>query len=132
MWLSLAAFLLAFVAVVRFTSLTIPPALSKYAGIAVLAGLDVLVSGARSLLEGRYHTATFLTGLLGHLVAAVLVVYLGAVVGLDLVLAVSVALGISLFWNLLAYQRQLVGKLTGGETSTGEPPDATYPLHPPC
>jgi len=109
-----------------------PPSLSKYAGIALLAGLDVLVSGARSLLEGRYHTTTFLTGLLGHLVAAVLVVYLGAVVGLDLVLAVSVALGISLFWNLLSYQRQLVRKLTGEDVSPGDSSDSMYHLHPPC
>ena len=78
----------------------IAPALADYVAIAVVAGFDALVGALRSRLEHRFDEAVFLSGFFANMVLAASLAYFGDRIGVDLYLAVVVALGIRIFTNL--------------------------------
>jgi len=72
----------------------------------VLAGLDSVFGGIRAGVEKRFRSDVFLSGFLVNMVLAVLLVYLGTVIGVpDLYLAAVVALGGRMFLNLSVIRR---------------------------
>jgi small basic protein len=89
-----AGFLLAYY---RFS---IPSAWADYAAIAILAGLDALIGAVRARLENQFDEAVFVSGFFVNMGLAILLAYLGDKLGVDLYLAVVVALGIRIFTNL--------------------------------
>ncbi len=78
----------------------IGPSWSQYTAIAVVAGFDALVGALRSRLEHRFDEAVFISGFFANMVLAALLAYFGDRIGVDLYLAVVVALGIRIFTNL--------------------------------
>jgi len=78
----------------------VPPAWADYVAIAVVAGFDALVGALRSRLEHRFDEAVFVSGFFANMVLAALLAYFGRRIGVDLYLAVVVALGIRIFTNL--------------------------------
>jgi small basic protein len=94
-----AGLVLAFLLVYRFLP-PISPGWADYVGIALLAGADALIGGLRARMEHRFDEAVFISGFFANMLLAALLSYLGDSLGLELYLAVTVALGIRIFTNL--------------------------------
>jgi len=78
----------------------VPPRWADYVAIAIVAGLDAFVGAARNWLERRFDEAIFISGFFVNMALAALLAYFGDKLGVDLYLAVVVALGIRIFTNL--------------------------------
>ena len=129
--LPLLALIIGFAAVYWLPALPAPWAM--YVAISILAGADALVGGLRARLERRFHEGIFVTGFFANIVLAALLSYLGDKLGVDLYLAVTVALGIRIFTNLgrirgllvtARYERHQSRGPTGPRTTrAADPPD---------
>jgi small basic protein len=97
-----------------------PVSLSRYVSVAILAGLDSVLGGTRAGMEDRFDTAVFTSGFVVNALLAVLVTWIGVVLGADLYLAAVVTFGIRVFSNLGHIRRHLLGK----------PPRATSTISP--
>ncbi len=78
----------------------VPPRWADYVAIAIVAGLDAFVGAARNWLERRFDEAIFISGFFVNMALAALLAFSGDKLGVDLYLAVVVALGIRIFNNL--------------------------------
>ncbi len=78
----------------------IPANLANYVALSILAGFDALIGGFRARLEHKFDEAVFVSGFFVNMILASLLAYLGDKLGVDLYLAVTVALGIRVFNNL--------------------------------
>ncbi len=120
--LPLVALLVGFLVIYRFSP-AIAPAWADYIAIAVVAGFDALVGALRSQLEHRFDEAVFISGFFANMVLAALLAYFGDRIGVDLYLAVVVALGIRIFTNLgrvraLLVTARLETRRTGSATAS--------------
>lgn len=97
--LPLVALALGFLVVYVFVP-PIPARMADYVSLAILAGFDAIIGGARARLEQQFDAAIFVSGFFANMVLAVVLAYLGDKLGVDLYLAVVVALGIRMFANL--------------------------------
>lgn len=88
----------------------LPVAFSRYAAVAILAGLDSILGGTRAGLDGRFDTMVFTSGFIVNSMLAVLVTWVGVVLGADLYLAAVVTFGIRIFANLGPIRRHLLGR----------------------
>ncbi len=86
----------------------VPVALSRYVSVAILGGLDSVVGGTRAGFDGRFDTVVFTSGFVVNTFLAVLVTWLGVVLGADLYLAAVVTFGLRIFKNLGAVRRYLL------------------------
>jgi small basic protein len=78
----------------------VPPRWADYVAIAIIAGLDAFVGAARNWLERSFDEAIFISGFFVNMALAALLAFFGDKLGVDLYLAVVVALGIRIFSNL--------------------------------
>jgi small basic protein len=97
--LPLIALVVGFLAVYRYAP-AMPPGWGDFVAIAILAGFDALVGGVRAWLEQRFEEGVFVSGFFANMVVATLLAYFGDKLGVDLYLAVVVALGIRIFNNI--------------------------------
>ncbi len=88
---------------------SVPPVLQPYLPIAVVAALDAVFGGLRSLLDGIFDDRVFVVSFLSNVVVAAVIVYLGDQlgVGTQLSTGVVVVLGIRIFSNAAAIRRHL-------------------------
>ena len=92
----------------------VPFAVADYLSLAVLAGLDSVFGGIRAGVERRFRSDVFLSGFLVNMILAVLLVYLGAKIGVqELHLAAVVTLGGRIFLNLSVIRRHWLERRTG-------------------
>lgn len=96
----------------------IPVALSEYVAVGFLAGLDSVLGGLRAGFEDRFDNTVFTSGFFTNMALAVLVAWVGKVLGADLYLAAAVTFGIRIFTNLGPIRRHLLGK-PPSTTATG-------------
>lgn len=82
----------------------------QYLAVACLAGLDTVLGGMRSGLEGKFSNAVFVTGFVSNIVIAFSLAWLGDKIFLDLYLAVALVLGARIFTNLSLIRRILLTK----------------------
>lgn len=75
-------------------------AYADYGAVAIVAGLDSVCGGIRAGLEHRFSVRVFVTGFFTNMIIAMLFTYGSTVLAADLYLAVVVALGIRIFYNL--------------------------------
>ncbi len=87
----------------RFSSLA-----ARYLSVAILAGLDSVLGGARTELEGNFDGLVFGTGFFTNTLLAAGFTYIGDTIGVELYLAAVVALGIRIFTNVGAVRRLLL------------------------
>jgi small basic protein len=97
--LPLIALVVGFLAVYRYAP-AMPPGWGDFVAIAILAGFDALVGGVRARLEQRFDEGVFVSGFFANMMVAILLAYFGDKLGVDLYLAVVVALGIRVFNNI--------------------------------
>ncbi|MEK7431798.1 MAG: small basic family protein [Cyanobacteriota bacterium] len=84
--------------------------LSKYFAVSILAGLDTSIGGLRAGLEKHFRISIFTSGFTFNIFLAVLLVYLGDLLGIDLYLAAMLVFGMRLFNNITAIRRSLLDK----------------------
>jgi len=79
----------------------VSPAYADYVAVAIVAGLDAILGGVRSRLEGRYNELVFLSGFFVNMALAAFLTFVGYRLGIDaLYWAVVVALGVNIYQNL--------------------------------
>src|SRR5436305_8262581 len=83
---------------------------AQYMAVACLAGLDTVLGGIRSGLEGKFHTDVFTTGFISNILIAFFLAWLGDRMGINLYLAVALVLGARIFTNLSLIRRFLLTK----------------------
>ncbi|MDQ1295628.1 MAG: hypothetical protein QG608_3513 [Actinomycetota bacterium] len=88
---------------------TVPVVLEPYLPIAVVAALDAVFGGLRSLLDGIFDDRVFTVSFLANIVVAALIVYLGDQlgVGAQLSTGVVVVFGIRIFSNAASIRRHI-------------------------
>jgi small basic protein len=89
----------------------VPGGYADYLSIAILAGLDSIVGGLRSRLENNFEEYIFTTGFFVNMALAAFLAWLGDSMGVNLYLAVVVALGIRIFQNLGRIRGRLTAQL---------------------
>lgn len=88
---------------------SVPLGLQPYLPIAIVAAMDALFGGFRSLLEGTFDNRVFVISFVSNVLIASLIVWLGDQIGVgsQLSTAVIVVLGIRIFTNVASIRRQL-------------------------
>lgn len=107
MWLPVLGLLLG-VLLGLSAPLVLPIGYASYMAIAILAALDSVFGGVRASLEEKYDNTVFISGFFINIVAATLLTYLGAKLGVDLILGATVAFSIRIFNNLGIIRRHLL------------------------
>lgn len=103
--------LLAILAVVAIVLVSpLPGAPGQYIAIACLAGLDTILGGIRSGLEGKFYNDVFVTGFVSNIFIAFFLSWLGDQIGVNLFLAAALVLGARIFTNLSLIRRFLLTK----------------------
>ena len=86
----------------------VPPSLTPYLPMAVMAALDSVFGGLRARLEGTFDDRVFVVSFLSNALLAALMVYVGNRLGVtEMSIAVVVAFGVRIFNNLAAIRRIL-------------------------
>lgn len=83
----------------------------QYLAIMCLAGLDTVLGGLRSGLEGKFYNDVFFTGFFSNIAIAFFLSWLGDRIGINLFLAAALVLGARIFTNLSLIRRFLLTKL---------------------
>lgn len=110
-WLPVVGFLIGFY-IVWQNNIAIPSEYASYLSLATIAGIDTILGGIRSGLEGRFKSDIFLSGFLVNTVMAALLAYFGDQIGVpDLYLAAVVVLGWRIFLNLSLIRRYILGRV---------------------
>jgi small basic protein len=127
-WLPVVGFLIGFYAIWQ-NNITIPSEYASYLSLATIAGIDTILGGIRSGLEGRFQSDVFLSGFIVNTIMAALLAYFGDQIGVpDLYLAAVVVLGWRIFLNLSLIRRYLLGRAHAHPRPAGQPqPDALKP-----
>jgi small basic protein len=86
----------------------LPAVYIKYTSIAVLASLDSVFGGIRSIQEDNFDGTILLTGFFANALLAALLAYLGDRLGVDLYYAAVFAFGVRLFQNLAIIRHRLL------------------------
>ncbi len=81
-----------------------------YIGVACLAGLDSVLGGIRSGLEGKFHNDVFVTGFIANVIIALFLAWLGDQIGLDLFLVAVLVMGGRIYTNLSLIRRFVLTK----------------------
>ena len=90
--------------------LSMPVEYSKYLAVALLASLDSVFGGLRSALEEKFDNAVFISGFFVNALLAVVLVFVGERLGIDLYYVASLAFGLRLFQNLAIIRRFFLKK----------------------
>ncbi len=88
---------------------TVPQDVSRYVAMAVVAAIDATLGGLRSSLEHTFNDRIFVISFISNAIVAILLVWLGDQLAVDLSTAVVVVLGIRIFQNVAAIRRRLIG-----------------------
>lgn len=91
--------------------LEVPPNYADYLAISILAGMDSIAGGIRAKMEDNFEEYIFVTGFFVNMALAAVLAYLGDRMGVNLYLAVVVALGVRIFQNLGRIRGRLTTRL---------------------
>lgn len=96
--------------VAALTNIHIPSAYSLYVAIGILAAIDSVCGGISASMAKNFNLKIFITGLFFNAAVAMLLVYLGNLLGLDLSLAAVVVFGSRIIQNFAKIRRLLLNK----------------------
>jgi len=88
----------------------VPGVWGRYLAVICLAGLDTVLGGVRSGLEGKFRTDVFYTGFFANVLIAFFFAWLGDRLGINLYLAAGLVLGSRIFVNLSLIRRWMLTK----------------------
>jgi small basic protein len=107
MWLPILGLLLG-IGIGSTLAIPIPGAFAKYLSVALLAALDSVFGGLKSILEDKFDGAVLLTGFFTNALLAALLAFLGDRLGVDLYMAAVFVFGVRLFQNLATIRREML------------------------
>lgn len=81
-----------------------------YMAVAVIAGLDTVLGGVRSALEGKFRNDVFLTGFFANVGIAFFLAWFGDRIGANVYFVAILVMGTRIFTNLSIIRRQLLTK----------------------
>ena len=90
--------------------LSMPVEYGKFLAVALLASLDSVFGGVRSALEEKFDNAVFISGFFVNALLAVVLVFVGDRLGIDLYYVASLAFGLRIFQNLAIIRRFFLKK----------------------
>ncbi len=90
--------------------LSLPAEYGKFLAVALLASLDSVFGGLRAALEEKFDNAIFISGFFVNALLAVLLVFVGDRLGIDLYYVASLAFGLRIFQNLAIIRRYFLKK----------------------
>jgi small basic protein len=108
MWLPIIGLIVGIILGSVFT-LEIPVVYAKYMGVALLAGLDSVLGGIKSIMEKSFNSSILLTGFFTNILLAAFLAYIGDRLGTELYLAAVFAFGVRIFHNLAVIRRIILG-----------------------
>ena len=82
--------------------------LSRYSDVAILAALDSVLGAVRAELDGVYDNRIFISGFLVNAIVAVLLVFIGDRLSLDLYLVALINFGFRIFNNVALIRRHFI------------------------
>lgn len=88
----------------------LPSDLAPFVALAVVGGIDTVLGGIRSSLEGKFHADIFVTGFLGNVLLGCALAWLGDKMGVNLFLVVAIVFGWRAFTNLSLIRRILLSR----------------------
>lgn len=109
-FIPILALALGFLAPFLFNASPLTGVSGLYLGVACLAGLDSLLGGIRSGLEGKFHNDVFVTGFIANVLIAFFLAWLGDQIGLDLFLVAVLVMGGRIYTNLSLIRRFMLTK----------------------
>lgn len=83
----------------------------QYLAVACIAGLDTILGGIRTGLEGKFHTDVFITGFVSNTLIAFFLAWMGDQIGINLFLVAAIVLGTRIFTNLSLIRRYILTKI---------------------
>ena len=89
----------------NLTSNTLP-----YVAVAIIAALDSIFGGILANYNKRFSNYVFMTGLISNAVLAVVLTYVGNILGINLSFAAIVVFGVRIFNNLANIRRVTIDK----------------------
>ncbi|MBM6828117.1 small basic family protein [Anaerotignum lactatifermentans] len=92
------------------SGIVLPYGYSVYAAMGILACLDSVLGGARSLWEEKFHLLIFVTGFFGNCLIAMGLVWLGNRLGIDFSIAAILVFGTRIFQNFSQIRRLWLNK----------------------
>ena len=107
MWLPILGLLLG-IGIGSTLAIPIPGIYAKYLSVALLAALDSVFGGLRSVIEDKFDGSVLLTGFFTNALLAALLAYMGDRLGVDLYMAAVFAFGVRLFQNLAIIRREML------------------------
>lgn len=94
-----------------FFDLKLPPYLSAYMSVAILACLDSVFGAVRSNLSNNFKADIFISGFFGNALIAVALAYLGDKLGIPMYMAAVIVFGSRIFDNFAIIRRLVIEKL---------------------
>lgn len=107
MWLPILGLVIGIV-VGQFFTVALPVVFARYLGVAVLAALDAIMGGFRSILAKKYSNRVLLSGFFVNSLLAAGLTYLGDAMGIDLYYVAIFVFGVRLFNNMAVVRRSLM------------------------
>ena len=101
-----------------FIPYSLPAGYSIYVAVGILTALDAVFGGTVASLRGVFDIRLFLSGLLGNLIIAMALSFIGEQLGLPLYYAALFAFGNRLFNNFGVLRRLLIDKYFGKNKPT--------------
>lgn len=89
----------------------VPYALSKYVAVAILAFLDSAFGGITANLQKKFNLKVFLTGFFGNAIIAMILVFIGIRLNVDIYLAAVIVFSTRLLNNFSVIRRIVLGKV---------------------
>ena len=90
--------------------MSMPVEYGKFLAVALLASLDSVFGGLRSALEEKFDNAVFISGFFVNALLAVILVFIGDRLGIDLYYVATLAFGLRIFQNLAIIRRYFLKK----------------------
>ena len=90
----------------------IPYTYSGYLAIAIIAALDSVFGGITSVVKGNFDIKIFISGFFGNAILAILLVYLGEKLNVDIYIAAVVVFVGRMFNNLSFIRRFYLDRLS--------------------
>lgn len=109
MWLPVIGLLLGFIIGYIF-KVPLSADYAKYMSVALLASVDSIFGGIRSVIENKYNGTILITGFIFNSLLAGSLAYIGDRVGVDLYYAAIFAFGVRIFQNLGIIRRLMLDR----------------------
>ncbi|MCL5935010.1 MAG: small basic family protein [Firmicutes bacterium] len=107
MWLPFAGLIVG-VLIGQALTVPIPIQYASYLGVAVLAALDSVLGGLRTMLNNKFDSTIMMSGFFVNSLLAAGLTYIGDRIGIDLHYVAIFVFGVRLFDNLAVIRRTLM------------------------